>query len=65
MELDISTIKREKAFSSIAAVGSFPRFMNFQLISLVVFTFLLGDQVLMAARHVIKVKLFDTRLELG
>ena len=64
MELDISTIKREKAFSSIAAVGSFPRFMQFQVISLV-FTILFADQVLVAARHVIKVKLFDTRLELG
>ena len=65
MELDISTIKREKAFSSIAAVGSFPRFMHFQVISLVVFTVLFAHQVLVAARHVIKVKLFNTRLELG
>lgn len=64
MELDISTIKRKKAFSSIATVGSFPHFMHFQMICLVL-PALLVDQVRLAPRHVIIVKLLNTRLELG
>ena len=63
MELDISTIKGKKAFSSIATVGSLPCFMHSQVARLVLFA-LLGDQVLVAARHVLIVKLLDSGLKL-
>ena len=65
MELDISTIKRKKAFSSIAAVGSFPCFMHSQVVQprLILFA-LLSDQVLVAAGHVLIVKLLNSGLEL-